>query len=303
MTRTICSWDVGIKNLAYCIIQDNGGKFKVIKWDLINLSNQKKITCCETVKKKKGIVKQCSSNAKFSVTINGKIIGYCGRHKSKYVPFEDGWEDKKKEKKKTNNLCCFEAKKKCIKKSTFFCQTENSYYCTAHRKSRINRIKKEKELKKIKKKSCMSQAVYSLGYNMATKLDKIKELMQVDEVLIENQPTFKNPTMKTVSTFLFNYFMIRSIIDKEKTNSKVKTIKFISPSNKLKVNENQTMEVMNKNKDPEKKYKLTKELAIKYTKILMKNMPDKLTHLETYKKKDDLCDAFLQGYHYMYHRS
>ena len=98
----------------------------------------------------------------------------------------------------------------------------------------------------------MNQTVFSISYNMGSKLDKIKELMQVDEVLIENQPTLKNPTMKTVSAFLFNYFMLRSIVDKEKTNSKVKTIKFISPSNKLKVNENQTMEVMTRNKDPEK---------------------------------------------------
>ena len=111
MTRTICSWDVGIKNLAYCIIQDNNGKFKIIKWGIVNLSNDKKIACCEKIKKKKDICVPCTSNAKFSVTINGKIIGYCGRHKNKYIPFEDGWKEKYLEKIKTDNICCFESKK------------------------------------------------------------------------------------------------------------------------------------------------------------------------------------------------
>tara|TARA_A100000164_G_scaffold332518_1_gene322484 strand:+ start:124 stop:1035 length:912 start_codon:yes stop_codon:yes gene_type:complete len=303
MTRTIVSWDVGIKNLAYCIIKDDGGKFSIVKWDIINISNQKIIKCCQKMKKKKGIEKQCTSNAKFYIEENGKIIGYCARHKKNYQPFELNWKDEYFVKKKTENKCCYIGKKKCEKNSTYYSPKEETYYCTAHSKSRIKQIEREKMLKKVKKKSCMSETVFSLSKIMTSKLDNIKELMGADEILIENQPTLKNPTMKTVSSFLFNYFMIRGIIDKEKTKSKIKIIKFISPSNKLKVNEDNTIDVMNKNKDPEKKYKLTKELGIKYTKMLIKNMPDKLTHLSNYKKKDDLCDAFLQGYHYMYYRS
>jgi len=303
MSKTIVSWDVGIKNLAYCIIKDNNGKFEILKWDLVDLRDTNELKCCEYMKKRKNkdLVK-CETKAKFSVVSEGKLIGYCGKHKNKYLGLELGWKDKCFVKEKTDNICFYEGKKKCEKKSTYI-YNSNEFYCTSHYKSVVNRIEREHTLKKYKRKGCMSQTVFSLGERLCSKLDEIKELLQVDEVLIENQPTLKNPTMKTVSAFLFNYFIVRGIIDKCRTNSKISNIKFMSPSNKLRVDENKTMEVMNKNKDPEKKYKLTKDLAIKYTKILIKDMPEKLSHLEKYKKKDDLCDAFLQGYYYIYIKS
>lgn len=298
MSRTIVSWDVGIKNLAYCIIKDTNGKFEILKWDLVDLRDTDELKCCETKKIKKEVVK-CDAKARFCIEINGEKIGYCGMHKKRYQGLEVDWKDKCFVKGKFDIQCYYEGKKKCVKNSTYKYK-DSEYYCSAHYKSVVNRIEREHTIKKYKRKSCMSQTVFSLGERLCSKLDKIKDLLMVDEILIENQPTLKNPTMKTVSTFLFNYFVVRGVVDREKTKSTISNIKFMSPSNKLKVNENQTMEVMNKNKDPEKKYKLTKELAIKYTKILIKDMPDKLKHLESYKKKDDLCDAFLQGYYYMY---
>jgi hypothetical protein len=298
MSRTIVSWDVGIKNLAYCIIKDTNGKFEILKWDLIDLRDTNELKCCEYKKVKKELVK-CETKAKFCIVINNETIGYCGRHKNKYKGLEVDWKDKFFIKEKCNVKCYYEGKKKCERNSSYKYK-DSEYYCSTHYKSVVNRIEKAHTLKKYKRKGCMSQTVFSLGERLCTKLDKIKELLMVDEILIENQPTLKNPTMKTVSTFLFNYFIVRGIVDKDSTKSTITNIKFMSPSNKLKVNENQTMEVMNKNKDPEKKYKLTKELAIKYTKILIKDMPEKLKHLDKYKKKDDLCDAFLQGYYYMY---
>ena len=62
-----------------------------------------------------------------------------------------------------------------------------------------------------------------------------KDLIQVDEILIENQPSLKNPNMKTIACILYSYFVMRGIIDKEKNKSPIKFVKFISPSNKLKV--------------------------------------------------------------------
>ena len=41
-------------------------------------------------------------------------------------------------------------------------------------------------LKKVKKKSCMSETVFSLSKIMTTKLDSIKELMDADEILHED---------------------------------------------------------------------------------------------------------------------
>ena len=134
-------------------------------------------------------------------------------------------------------------------------------------------------------------------------MNQLPILLKVDQVIIENQPSLKNPKMKSISETLYNYFLCRGIIDTKVTMSPITIVKYISPSNKLKLNKDNTALVLSNAKNVSDTYKLTKELGIKYTKMLIKNMPDKLTHLSNYKKKDDLCDAFLQGYHYMYYRS
>lgn len=59
MNRKICSWDVGIKNLAYCIININGSVFNIEKWIVIDLTDQKTIKCCASLKKKG---RKCSKN-------------------------------------------------------------------------------------------------------------------------------------------------------------------------------------------------------------------------------------------------
>ena len=58
-----------------------------------------------------------------------------------------------------------------------------------------------------------------------------------------------------------------------------------------------TVQVLLKANGGDGKYKLTKELAVKYTKQLLTD--NKLDFLNTHKKQDDLCDAFLQGCYYL----
>ena len=183
--KTILSWDVGIKNLAYCIIQIDKESYKIIGWDKINLIGNKKC-------------KECS--------------------------------------------------------------------------------------------------IIDFSLSIVNKLDQIPALLQVDEVIIENQPSLRNPKMKTISSFLFMYFTLRGVSD---NNSTIKNITFISPCNKLKVNHDKTAELLNVNKN--QKYKMTKQLAIDYVRILLKDVHKEwLKQFESYKKKDDMADAFLQGYYYLF---
>ena len=74
----------------------------------------------------------------------------------------------------------------------------------------------------------------------------------------------------------------------------------MSPSNKLKVvTEGETKKlVAMKATNEAKAYKMTKELGIKYCKELISHLPEWLAILNNHKKKDDLCDAFLQGAYY-----
>jgi hypothetical protein len=66
-------------------------------------------------------------------------------------------------------------------------------------------------------------------------LEKRVNLLGANYVVIENQPSFKNPRMKSIAISLYDYYLIRGIIDKEITKSNIQQVKFMSPSNKLKI--------------------------------------------------------------------
>jgi vacuolar-type H+-ATPase subunit B/Vma2 len=135
---------------------------------------------------------------------------------------------------------------------------------------------------------------------MYTQLDGIKEFLEVDEVLIENQPSLLNPTMKTISALLYGYFTLRGIVDKEKTNSNITNIRFIAPSNKLKINKETTDKTLEKAKTKREEYMMTKDLGKKYCKALIAEDKKHLSFVESVSKHDDLCDAFLQGFYYLF---
>lgn len=70
--------------------------------------------------------------------------------------------------------------------------------------------------------------------NIPKKLDEIPELLEgIDKVCIENQPTLRNPTMKTVQIIIYSYFLIRGKADLKE--HPIEQISFISATNKLKV--------------------------------------------------------------------
>ena len=365
----ICSFDVGIKNLAYCIISKSDNKFTIEKWGIINLVSDKDYKCGSLMDKKNII---CNKKASLCGTdIDGKVHYYCGTHKSKYVPFKSNWDTTfvtpiDEIEIKNKHPCGFILSKKqieCGKASHYISDT--TYYCNKHKKEIIDKIKKDTSLKKIKKTKCTNSNIQDLSYTMYTKLDEIKELLDINEVFIENQPSLKNPTMKTISSLLFGYFVLRGNID---TKNKVQ-VKFISPSNKLKADSDKIEDIIkkitkedkiysiigkliekysdkdkigdnldeytyliikylidkkgtinlvskmdkideeskevlnnlfNKVEKDDKNYDITKLLSIKYTEVLLKDQLTWLNHLNGYKKKDDMCDSFLQGYYILF---
>jgi hypothetical protein len=72
--------------------------------------------------------------------------------------------------------------------------------------------------------------------NIPRKLQEIPELLNVDYVVIENQPSLKNPQMKSIQMILYSYFLILGkIVEIGNTNNYISSIDFCSASNKLKV--------------------------------------------------------------------
>jgi hypothetical protein len=87
MQRIVVSWDIGIKNLAYCIVKFTGDDFKIIRWDIINLTDDR--LKCEHILK--GGSNKCGKIAKHIFHIKEKDYEkkgfYCKRTPCNYNKF------------------------------------------------------------------------------------------------------------------------------------------------------------------------------------------------------------------------
>lgn len=310
----IISWDVGIIHLAYCILKYQYDELKgqpnieILDWDEINLieDDRIKITCCGVLKSKKNEpLKECGKNATYLLNVDDKKYGFCKTHLKQHANYWTVDNTKKLFKEKITKHQCDYTKKngsKCGKKTKYIYtnKDESEYYCTTHYKSVLHKKLKDYAPQLIKNLIVKEYPTSQLQLNLINRLDKLSEhfaKLGIEEVVIENQPAKKHPKMKSIANTLFDYFLIRGYIDKKQLN--VNLVRFICPSNKLKVDQNNTLKVFKANKDDKKKYKLTKALGIQYTTRLLKNDNLQLEYLDLYEKQDDICDAYLQGRYYL----
>ena len=318
----ILSWDVGIKNLAGCYLdcknKEENKESKINWWNIINLLEEDKPNCCgKIIKKNKNKEKlelDCERDCKFHCKINNEIHSYCTIHKKLHeekmnelvIPniveissIQDHYPNQVCN-QVCNQICEYINTRgnKCNKSAKYCKQDGTMFLCSNHKSMYIRDIGNEAKLQKIKKKNAKTTDLDIVKMNMWYKLDKLPNLLEVDEVIIENQPSLRNPKMKSIAETLYNYFLCRGIIDKDRTKSNITKVRYISPSNKLKVDEDNTIQVLS-GKENKEKYKLTKALGIKYTKQLLKDDKEHIEHLEKHKKKDDLADAYLQGLYYV----
>ena len=70
--------------------------------------------------------------------------------------------------------------------------------------------------------------------NIPRKLNENHFLLDVDYVVIENQPSLKNPKMKSIQMIVYSYFLMYGKILNTNEN-KIQQIDFCNASNKLKV--------------------------------------------------------------------
>lgn len=295
----ILSFDVGIINLAYCLftkkayIENNKTVYKwdILEWDIINLTNRDEIKCCicnkvASLEQNNGVLKYyCKVHAR---AINCKPLPY----EQFYIPcskqiggcqFPIDMQD--------NTIC----NKNCTMKDK-----NNNTFCNAHTKKLYQNLVNGMKLYVIKKMKVTSMDFDDTRMKLFHELESRKHLLEANVVVIENQPSLKNPRMKSISALLYDYYIIRGILDKEITKSAIKRVKFMSPSNKIKLaSDGETQQIVKlKASNEAKAYKLTKSLAVKYSLELLAHLPDWIKHFNSFKKKDDLADSFLQGAYY-----
>jgi hypothetical protein len=219
----VASFDIGIRNMAYCIFDisenqnsEEGGKkisFSVCSWNVLNLLEKtiEKKTCnCSVIRK---------GNSKRKDELCGKV--------AKYMKSENLFCEKHA---KTSGFLIadksrFKMKVEDLKKDV--CQfIDIGQYKT---KTAILEKLAEKSLVPVvykKQKSSNELDLITIGHNLKKALDEIPEMRAVTHVIIENQISPIANRMKTIQGMLAQYFIMR--VDHV-------TIEFVSSFNKLKI--------------------------------------------------------------------
>lgn len=260
----IISFDVGIKNLAFCILNLTDDVFTIKQWDVVNLCEEKQL-CQEIVKGK-----VCQKEAKFIK--NGDC--YCNVHsknKSYIIPPKELMYSTLKKLKITELLVI-------AQKYGIDCgnkPTKNSIL------DKINSLLSDKYFEIIKPIKAENYDLVQLGINMRNKLNKIINPAEINLVVIENQISPIANRMKTLQGMIAQYFIMKDVND----------VIFYSASNKLKpFLENQKTT-----------YKERKQLGIEFTNQLLDGYAEInswTSFFSQHSKKDDLADSFLQGLSY-----
>jgi hypothetical protein len=112
----------------------------------------------------------------------------------------------------------------------------------------------------------------------------------IDQVLIENQPVMKNPTMKSVQMIIYTFF----VCAREVGMSPIGKVTLVPASCK-----NKFCDQILKERDPssittaKSSYTQNKKRAVETTRMMVPT--EWKDFFDSHKKKDDLADAYLQA--------
>ena len=271
----LLSFDVGIKNLAYCIVDiSENTVLQLVEWNVLNLCdgtgivNTGKGDCCCGEKLKNG--KICGKQGKYSKQT--EIA--CERHAAKSVKYKLPKKEhslSSLKKLKMEELNALHKDTSNIKKKEDIILFLLHYF-------------KETEWDVIpipKKQNASKTDLITLGRSLHAQLSKNAIMMAtVTHVIIENQISPIANRMKTIQGMIAQHFI--SLGDS--------AIEFVSSGNKLKNLAKQSTATTG--------YKQNKQDGIFYCEKYLKDNQMEAKWLEVLShspKKDDLADCFLQA--------
>ena len=329
----IISFDVGIKNMAYCVLSiDNENQFIIEDWNILNLMDAPplphnfKCTCILLNKKtqnkklKNGLIHDtnnikenipilCEKNAKYSknnVNNNAEIQYYCEKHAKKnneYIIPKKEHSATYLNKLKKNELM------NVYNKVFDTMITNNTKPVMLEQILHYYQDKCFTLLQVVKGKTASETNLITIGKNMKTLLSSVPNIQNnikdITHVIIENQISPIANRMKTIQGMLAQYFIMKCPHDIH--------IEFISSVNKLKnfskvlntnvpfnTETNTTIKCNLKNS-----YNKNKINGIDICFQILQNNDSlrKWIELLQNKKKDDYADSFLQGFWYLTHHN
>lgn len=339
-------WDIGIKNLAHCLIKKmpsdqpingltniitiSGNHYQIpaATWDVIDFSKgagdkvnergemmliqRPQVLCkCDTGKTKNGttLCNKSASYCKIDRSADGTYYGYCANHFKKA-----NLDLSQVMLTKIGSCTCFapglkDATKRCGAKA-WYLERNHLYkgYCKKHYnlftsvKHNATPRQEDEFYKVIKSKSVTSLDLTLLTESLYKELDSKPELTHVSQILLENQPVFKNPTMKTIQSLLYGYFVIKGRMIPSSVN---KTIQCYFAANKLdlvkfvdEANREVMKGILKQSKD---QYAKNKSLAILLVNYYLDNCSTNADELKAKfaacTKKDDMADSLLMTLH------
>lgn len=271
------TFDVGIKNLAYCLIRHDVTKniingIDIIKWGVLDVSF-KPLICKHIVNKRKicnkisfyYLLKENNNNH----NNHNNLIGYCKDHFNNL-----------KITNKSLQKQLFRISKNLIFKDNFNIQ--------------IERLLLALEI-------FFQNDIISLYHteNPENETQTYSEfLINNLEIYIENQPVFKNPIMKSISIAIFTFFTLKKIMFPQI----IKFVNFISASDKTKlifINSMKKIININSTITDFKNYDNRKEFSIQITNQFITNLNKSIFNIVALvnyylnKKKDDMADTFI----------
>ena len=337
-TETIhVGWDIGIKNLSHCLINklsaDPGNSMlNVLKigpafyqvpadtWDIIDFSKgaydkvnergemmliQRPVVLCkfDTAKMKNG-TSLCNKSASFcrlDKMPDGSYYGYCANHfKKSLVPKTDIVPAK------IGTCKCYTPA--CDSKA-WYLDRDHVYtgYCKKHYNLMISSGTRQAEqfYKVIKSKSATTLDLTSLTESLYAELNKRPALSHATQILLENQPVLKNPTMKTIQSLLYGYFVIKSRMEpitQPQINDKIQCYFAANKLELVKYVDNAGLEAMktvvDKSKDGYAKNKVLAILLVNYYLDKCGINADALkAKFSACNKQDDMADSLLMTLH------
>lgn len=187
MSKQILSFDIGIKNLAWCCTALSGETIHVMGWGNYNLiegrESESKEGCLHC--------KSCGGNAKYTSTEGLS----CGRHVPASRPI---WKDL------SGNAY---TKLPAVKEIRGFLSTKGVKPLPNKRELLVEKLQEYVSIPAKKAKTPHAAAL-----DVSATHDSLRKFVRtqlgnffyyLDEVRIENQPVLKNPVMKTIQMLLF----------------------------------------------------------------------------------------------------